>query len=227
MVEALFEKFIREKTYLSNISKRTGKFYLDCQRAYLRTVGNELPTKENLKEFVIKLQQSGIKATTVNVYIRGINSWLSWLLENEHIPEKLRIKQIKEPERTLKVFSDEQIRRLLAYKPKNFFEHRLYAMVCLAIDTGARIDEIITLTRDRVDIANLLVTLRGKGDKERIVPMSIECRRELYNFIRRHDKDYVFPSKGGENSITATRSGTLRRCAGKWGSAGLGVPGTP
>ena len=106
MVEKLFEKFIREKLYLSNVSKRTGKFYLDCQRAYIRTVGDELPTKENLKEFVIKLQQSGIKATTVNVYIRGINSWLTWLLENELIPVKLRIKQIKESQETLKVFSE-------------------------------------------------------------------------------------------------------------------------
>jgi hypothetical protein len=57
-IDALFSQFIREKVFLSNISPRTVKAFKDCERAYKRTVGDELPTKQNLKEFVIKLQES-------------------------------------------------------------------------------------------------------------------------------------------------------------------------
>ena len=85
-IDALFSQFIREKQSLSNVSPRTVKAFKDCQRAYYRTVGDELPDKQNIKEYVIKLQESGIAITTVNFYIRTLNSFLSWLFENEMTP---------------------------------------------------------------------------------------------------------------------------------------------
>src|SRR5205823_3092926 len=109
-IDALFSQFKREKTFLGNVSPRTIKAFTDCERAYKRTVGDEIPNKLNIKEFVIKLQESGIAVTTVNFYIRSLNSFLSWLHENEMIPEHLRVKRLKEPERALKTFTDEQLR---------------------------------------------------------------------------------------------------------------------
>ena len=106
-----------------------------------------MPARENLKEFVIKLQESGISVSTVNNYIRTLNSFLSWMFENDMITQHLRVKRLKEPERALKTFTDEQLKMLLSWKPGNFFEHRIYTMICLALDTGVRIDEMITLTR--------------------------------------------------------------------------------
>jgi len=84
------------------------------------------------------------------------------------------MKLMKEPEKRLKVFSDAQLKAILRYRPKRFYEHRLYTLLCLIIDTGMRIDEALTLTRDKLDLDNLLVTVRGKGDKERIIPISLE-----------------------------------------------------
>jgi len=55
-LDALFSQFIREKQFLGNISPRTVKSIKDLQRAYKRTLGDMLPAKDNLKEFVIKLQ---------------------------------------------------------------------------------------------------------------------------------------------------------------------------
>jgi len=196
-LDALFSQFIREKQFLNNTSPRTIKTFRDCQRAYYRTVGDELPTKENIKQFVIKLQESGISISTVNYYIRTLNSFLSWMFENDMLEEWLRLKRLKEPERTLKTFSDDQLRALLDWKPKTFFDWRLYTMVCLAIDTGVRIDEMITLTRDRLNLEQLMVTVRGKGNKERVLPISIECKRILQKFLRKHDFNVVFPTRHG------------------------------
>jgi site-specific recombinase XerD len=54
----------------------------------------------------------------------------------------------------------------------------MHAVLCLIIDTGIRINEALSLRRDRIDPDNLLVTVTGKGDEERIVPFSVECRKE-------------------------------------------------
>jgi len=67
-----------------------------------------MPDKQNIKEFVIKIQESGVTVYTANSYIRGINSFLSWLAENDHC-EPLKIKKLKEPEKVLNV----EIRNLI------------------------------------------------------------------------------------------------------------------
>ncbi|HKQ05966.1 MAG TPA: tyrosine-type recombinase/integrase [Blastocatellia bacterium] len=192
-IDALFSQFVREKVFLKNISPATVKAFKDCERAYKRTVGDELLTKQNLKEFVIQLQESGIAVTSVNYYIRSLNSFLSWMLENEYLPERLRIKPLKEPEKTLKTFSDEQLKLLLSWKPKDFYGRRLYALIVLLIDTGIRIDEALTLTKENVLLEDYLIRVRGKGNKERYVPISIECRKVVFR-NRRHTKNGVTSS---------------------------------
>ena len=62
-------------------------------------------------------------------------------------------------------------------KPKRFDQWRLYGIMCLLLDTGLRIEEALTLRRRDVDFDNLLVTVFGKGRKERRVPFSFELRK--------------------------------------------------
>lgn len=197
-MDKLFEDFLRHKLYLEGVSPRTIKYYRFCYMSWRRLAGHSSPpTKQVCNGYVIALRESGISINTVNSYLRGLNSFLTWLHENEHIPERLRMKPLKAPQRVLKVFSDSQIRLLLSFKPKTFHEHRLYAMLCLAIDTGCRVDELITLQRNSVDFDNLLITVRGKGNKERTIPISIEIRKILFKFVQRHSFEFCFPTLHG------------------------------
>ena len=220
-MEQVFLQFVREKQFLDNVSERTLKAFRDCYSAWKRTVGEQLPTKDNIKEFVIGLRQSGIAITTTNYYIREMNSFLTWLYANEHIPEKIRIKKLKEPQKVLKVFSDEQLKRLLSFKPKTFFEHRLYALVCLVVDTGVRIEEALTLKRQELDLDNLLVTVTGKGDKQRIVPMSIELRKALFKFLRMHNFEWVFPTRHGDRLTYRNSVRDFKALCGRLGINGV------
>jgi len=95
----------------------------------------------------------------------------------------------------MRTFSETQIHTIVSFKPKTFTQARLHALLCLVIDTGIRINEALTLTRDKMDFDNLLVTVKGKGDKERFVPISLECRKVLFKFLKSHDFDLVFCTK--------------------------------
>jgi integrase/recombinase XerD len=154
-MEKLFEDFLKHKLYLENCSPRTIKYFRFCYMSWSRLVGS-MPTKQNCNAYVISLRESGITIATINSYLRGLNSFFTWLAENEHIPERLRMEPLKAPHRVLKTFDGSQIRAMLSFKPRTFFERRLYAMVATALDTGCRVDELITLTRDNVDLENLL-----------------------------------------------------------------------
>jgi hypothetical protein len=52
-LDSLFSQLIREKQFLSNVLPRTVKAFKYCQRADYRTVGDESPDKQNIKEYVI------------------------------------------------------------------------------------------------------------------------------------------------------------------------------
>ncbi len=66
--------------------------------------------------------------------------------------------------------------------------------MCLLIDTGVRINEALTLKNQNVDFDNLLVTVMGKGGKERIIPISAELRKIMYRYSTKY-KYSRFPTE--------------------------------
>lgn len=191
----MFEQFIREKRYLKGVSPSTEKYLRSCWKAYQRFA--ETIDKPSLSKFVTGMREAGMSIGTCNAYIRGINSYLGWLYENQHINERLRIKLLKSEQRVLKTFTDEQLRTLLTFKPKTRTERRLRVILWTLADTGCRIGELLTLRRDKCDLDGLYITVLGKGNKERTVPISVELRRELYRYLQSHSFAYVFPNRDG------------------------------
>lgn len=80
-MRGLFDQFLKEKRYLTGIAPRTVQYYEWVYNRWNDYVG-EFPTRQNIKDFVIKVQESGFTVYTANSYIRGINSFLTWLYEN-------------------------------------------------------------------------------------------------------------------------------------------------
>lgn len=200
-MKELFNQFLKEKQYLKNASPNTIAYFRHCHKALLLGLGEDLTlqglSKASLQTFVINLREKGKGPGAINAYIRGINSFLSWLHENEHLSEHLKIKQLKREQKVMTIYPLETIKILLAWKPKNFEEHRFHTLLIFLLDTGCRIGEAFTLTRNRIDLDNFLVTVIGKGNKERIVPISVECRKYLFKFLSKHKFDLAFPTKDG------------------------------
>jgi integrase/recombinase XerD len=163
---------------------------------------SQLPTDELLSRFVIGMREGGLSPVTCNISIRAINSFLSWLHEKGHIPT-LKMKQLKVEQRVRKTISDAQMKAMLSWKPETRAEHRLYALMSFLIDTGCRISEALTLTNAGVDFDNLLATIKGKGNKQRIVPFSLELRKVLYRYSQKY-KYSRFPTELFFSSSTGT-----------------------
>jgi integrase/recombinase XerD len=197
-LDQLFEQFCKEKEYVKNSSHQTILFYQYSYKTFRRILGDDSDlTKNHLTRFVLGMREKAMKPETCNVYIRGMNSYLSWLFENEYTSEHLKIKQLKTEQKVMKTFTDQQLKAIFLFKPKTFTEKRLHALLCLVMDTGVRISEALDLRRDKVDFDNLLLTVRGKGNKERPVPMSLELRKVLWKFSQQHKFDLMFPSRDG------------------------------
>jgi site-specific recombinase XerD len=70
------------------------------------------------------------------------------------------------------------------FKPRTVVERRTWALILTLLDTGVRIEEALTLERDRVDLDRLVLVVMGKGSKERPIPFSHELRRILFRHLQ-------------------------------------------
>lgn len=196
-IEKLFDDFLKEKKFLSGASPATVRIYSKAWLAYKRYVGCTCEiTGDRLKTFALHASQD-IKPGSVNAYARGVNSFLTWLFENGHVATHMRVPLTSVEKRVLQTYSVEEARKIINYKPQSRSGKRMVALLHFLIDTGCRVSEALTLTRKAIDFDNLLVTLKGKGNKQRRVPISIECRKRLYHWMQTHDYDLVFCTDGG------------------------------
>ena len=54
MLDELFKRFVKEKTFLANVSPKTVRFYQQSYKAFKRTVqGERILTIENFKEIAL------------------------------------------------------------------------------------------------------------------------------------------------------------------------------
>jgi site-specific recombinase XerD len=185
--------------YLRNFEERTLKGYQEVFNRWLKYVG-EMPTEKNLSQFVVGMREAGLNTTTCNISIRSFNSFISWLKENGFCPQTFsngkpfRLAKLPEEKKKLRVFDDEDLAKILSFRPKGKNELRVYALISTIIDTGIRINEALNIEINRVDFDNLMITItKGKGKKERIVPMSLDLRKVLHRYIANY-RDSKFDS---------------------------------
>ena len=189
-----FPNFIDAGRYLRGWSERTVRTYTQG----LATLGDTPLTKAGLAIWVRSMRDRGLTPGGINMYARSVNSFLTWALDEGIVSERLKVRLLPDPPKPLTPISDTEIRRVITFRLKGRLQGRTATLIVLLLDTGLRIDEALSLDRDHIDLHNCMVRVRGKGNRERIVPISLECRKRLYTWL-----------KGGAKSgpVFATRSG--------------------
>jgi integrase/recombinase XerD len=182
-----FEQFIRERQYIQGVTPATVHWY----RQSFRLLPNEDPTDAELKDFIIAMRARGCKPSGCNCRARAVNAYLKWAGSPHRIP------RMKEPQFILPTFTAPQVSAFIKFKPYTFYDRRLHLLVLMLLDTGARIGEALGVRVADCDLDNLLVTLDGKGQKQRRVPFSFELRRHLYRFSSKHTHPLLFSTAEG------------------------------
>lgn len=195
-MDTLFEQFIKERKYFRNLSERTLSFYIETYNYFKQVGAFDDLSKQSLQNAVITFRERGTGIGGINAYIRGVNAFLKWL-HQEHKYEDLSLKQLKGSQPILRSLTDEELKIIVRYKPKTFTEKRLKSVLLLMIDTGLRVNECLTLEKAKIDFDNLLLSVTGKGNKERIVPFSYDLRKLLFKYSASHKFELMFCTKYG------------------------------
>src|ERR1700756_3431090 len=189
-----FDQFLKQRRYLGNVSERSIEWY---QQAF-KWLPNENPTESELKQTVIRMREEGLSARSINSYRTALNAYLHWFVspETKCHPgcSHPRIARMKVEEKVLPVYSPADVGIFAHWRPKTYSQRRLQAMALMLADTGCRITELIELRWQDVNFDDLLVTVRGKGNKQRTIPFSLELRKYLFK-LQQSKHDLVFATR--------------------------------
>ncbi len=206
MLKALYETFLQERRFLKNCSPKTLRSYgqaWDAFESVLLPVKNAEEVRAAVKSGVVEMMSAGkLKPSSINVYLRAMNAFVRWGSDEEHFKPPIKsIQLLKTPTKVIPTLNEAQVQHIVQFKPKWRKERRVHAMAMLVLDTGLRLNECLQLQVPDVDLENFLVTVqKGKGDKQRKVPISGVGRKVLYRHIN-HGGDparrFVFTTVNG------------------------------
>ena len=163
----------------------------------------------DLKLFIAALYDLGLSARTQARIISGIKQFYGYLLLENYItvdPSEL-LDQPKVGRKLPEVLTIEEIDRLIdALDMSKNESHRNKAIIETLYSCGLRVSELVNLRFSDLFFEEGFIRVIGKGNKERLVPVSASVEKEIsiYNdHIRRHQNI----KKGDENVVFLNRRG--------------------
>jgi integrase/recombinase XerC len=104
------------------------------------------------------------------------------------------------------VFQQDEIDRLMAQddSPKSVLDKRNSALLEVMYAGGLRVSELVGINLLDVDMEERMIRIRGKGRKERIVPVGVPAIDALNNYMATRSE--LKPSDG-ENAVFLNRFG--------------------
>jgi integrase/recombinase XerD len=167
-------------------------------------------TYEHLKEFIADLYDLGLSARTQARIISGIKQFYGYLMLEDFVkddPSEL-LEMPRLARKLPEVMSIEEIDSLIAAIDLSKTEsHRNKAIIETLYSCGLRVSELVNLRFSDLFFEEGFIRVIGKGNKERLVPVSPTVEKEIgiYNdHVRRHQT--IKP--GNENVVFLNRRGT-------------------
>lgn len=173
-----------------NEKKDTGDFYMN-----------------DIRDFMTIQAEAGLAASTI---LRRLSSTRNFFLflSNEGIIDEIvpKFEGPKLPKKLPVVLSEEEIEALLEApdmaKPSGIRDR---AMLEVMYSSGLRVSELVNLQLKNVDFARGIITLYGKGDKQRSVPIGEFALEYLNKYIKEvrakshySSSRYIFINRSGK-----------------------------
>jgi len=216
--------------YLKNergLAERTRMAYqrdLDQLLIFLSTEEIDQPnqvTQHHIRAFIAQRHRQGLGGKSLQRMLSAIRSFYKWMLREgiaAHNPAT-PVRAPKSPRHLPATLDADTIGQLLDIPCDTPLAIRDKAIMELFYSSGLRLSELTTLNWDQVDLASGMVTVTGKGNRSRMVPVGrvaaealLEWRKARAGFAS-FEEPRVFVSKQGKPIATRTIQARIRHWA--------------
>lgn len=205
-VQESFDNFILSRK-LADLSPKTISDYQLFVYPFVRYVGADKDVSDVLQSdiqgYITDVLSRRLSKATRATYIRHVKIYLRWVsLQYDTAFDAKVIKVPKSPKRNVHIYTDDEIKQLFAsiHSTFDWLEYRNKAIIALMYDSGLRREEVCGLLWANLSFKSNLMTVRGKGDKERTVPIGSLTKYYLseYQNICPFKSKYVFLDLNGD-----------------------------
>ena len=207
-ISNFIEEFLITKEIEEGCSQSTIKAYRYDLLKFISLVGdvniNSPLMRQKIRIYLKKLKDKNYTKKAIARKIASLRSLFKFLTLNEFISKDpmsiIKTPKIKLEENLPKFLDIQDIKKIFndlkdKYKFNSKKSQRYYLIVRLLYSTMARVSELCNIKIRDIDFNEGYIKLRGKGNKERIVPVdqkTIEIIKEnLYNRITYSDDDFL------------------------------------
>lgn len=202
-----------------------------------KSLGADSAGTEHIRAYLAALAERGLAATSVARKLSSVRQFHRFLYaEGLRRDDPAAVLEGPRRGRPLpKILSIDEVTKLLdtahAFAARKEIsgaeELRAVRLVCLLevlYATGLRISELVALPASAAN-AEGAITVRGKGSKERLVPLSEAARKAMKNYLKLRQETgsgasrWLFPSFGGSGHLT--RQHAARELKELAGAAGI------
>lgn len=188
------DSFLSHLSVERGASKHTLSAYrrdLDSFENFLEGRGKVLDdaSTEDIRDFLSSLRASGLKESTIARKLVAVRSLYRFCAKENgsfDIGKELDVPKI--PKRLPKALSINEVTALIESNPREGIGIRDRAIIELLYSSGSRVSELISL--NLADISNLdgevsALVVRGKGGKDRMIPIGSFAKRALDDYVVR------------------------------------------
>ncbi len=185
------EKYYTDILLVERLSKKSAYTYKLSVEVFLNwCLKNRFKLKEitvqNLMYFLAWRQTQNCSSITISKDISALRSFGSFLVRRNMWSENyaLLLEKPKAVHNLPKVLSENQVENLLgSIDISDAYGVRDDALFELIYSCGLRVSEACSLLIDNLHLEEQIVLVRGKGDKERIVPFGGEAKEKLIKYL--------------------------------------------
>jgi len=192
----LLTDFLEHLEVEQNRSQKTIENYNHYLRRFFSWTGVKNPTDITLdivRKYRLTLNrftnEKGVplKKITQNYHAIALRNFLKYLSKRDIkclSAEKIEIG--KNPTHEIEFLSEEELERLLkSASDEDFKTLRDRAILELLFSTGLRVSELTSITRQHLNLQKQEFSIKGKGDKVRIVFISDSAKNYLEKYLRK------------------------------------------
>ena len=173
-------------------------------------VGIEDITVDHLENFIYELHELGIAPRSQARIISGLKSFFRYLTIEKIRPDD-PVSLIEAPaigRHLPEVLSIDEIDAMIAaIDDSDSLGLRNRAIIEVLYGSGLRVSELCTLERRRVFLDEGFLTVCGKGNKERMVPMSDAAEEQIRLYLQDFDRSGAVVKPGEEDYLFLNRRG--------------------
>ena len=184
-----YDYLSKEKNYSSNTviayKKDTETFQEFCRVKF--ELNNLLKvTYPIIREWIIDLSEKELSPLTINRKISSLSKYYDFLIKiNELKSSPLKNhKRLKVQKKLIIPFSEDEVLKVVDVFSKNFEGKRNLLIVDMLYSTGVRRDELINIKLNDVLLDENLVKVLGKRNKERLVPLVLNLKSRINDYLK-------------------------------------------